>query len=126
MKRFNYVGDSLCLAACSIYALNRWLLLPHVASPFLHSYLNDILIIPAALPAVLWLQRQLGLRTHDAPPTAGEILFHWVIWSVVCELIGPHLFHRSVGDPFDVVAYAAGALFAWHWWRSERHRQQAA
>jgi len=126
MNRFNYLGDRLCLAACGLYALNRWVLEPRLASSFLHSYFNDILLVPAALPIVLWVQRQLGLRAHDGAPTAGEIFLHLAVWSVVCELIGPHLFARPVGDPLDVVAYAAGALLGWCWWRHESAARPAA
>lgn len=118
MKRFAYGRDPLCLAGCALYALNRWVLKPHVASPLLRGQFNDFLLIPAALPWVLWLQRKLGLRTHDAPPGVGEIAFHLVVWSVLFEVIGPHLM-RVTGDPLDVLAYTAGALLALGWW--QRH-----
>ena len=117
MKRFGYWRDPLCLAACAFYAVNRWLVKPHVHSPFLRGQFNDCLLIPCALPLVLWLQRQLGLRSHDEYPLPGEILFHLVIWSVLCEVIGPHLM-RVTGDVRDVAAYTCGALVAWLWWRS--------
>ena len=65
---------------------------------------------------MLWLQRQLGMRRHDAPPTVGEIALHLLVWCVVCEVIGPRFLH-STGDVKDMVAYTAGALVAWEWWR---------
>ena len=93
------------------------MLSPHVHSVFLHSWFNDLFLIPCALPPILLLHRQLGLRSHDRPPTAGEIFGHWLGWSVLFEWVGPHFIHRATGDPWDVVAYAAGAMLAFVGWR---------
>lgn len=117
MKRFGYWRDPLCLLAVVLYALNRWLIAPHTHTSFLHGYFDDFLLIPAALPFVLWLQHQLGLRPDDHYPTPGEILFHLGIWSLICEVLGPHLFPHAVGDPLDVLAYTCGALVAWVGWK---------
>jgi hypothetical protein len=119
MKRFGYWRDPLFLTACELYALNRWLVKPHVHSPFLRGQFNDCLLIPAALPLVLWLQRRLWLRRDDEFPSAGEIGFHLIVWSLVCEGIGPYLL-RGTGDFRDVVAYTGGAVFAWLWWRGQK------
>ena len=101
MKRFRYATDPLCIACCGLYATNRWLVKPHVHSHFLRGQFNDLLLIPCALPVILWAQRRLGLRRHDAPPGGGEILFHLVIWSVLFEVIGPHVM-RVTGDYRDI------------------------
>ena len=117
MKRFGYWRDPLFLICCGLYALNRWGVKPHVHSPFLHGQFNDLLLIPCALPLVLWLQRRLGLRKHGAPPTFSEIALHLLVWSVVCEGLGPRFMHTT-GDVWDVVAYTAGGLLAWVWWHN--------
>ncbi|MCW5558755.1 MAG: hypothetical protein KIT22_13120 [Verrucomicrobiae bacterium] len=44
------------------------------------------------------------------------------VWSFVCEWLGPRLPFPSVGDPLDVLCYAAGGALAWAWW----HRRRAA
>lgn len=116
MKRFAYWRDPLFLTSCALYAANRWLVKPHVHSRFLRGQFNDCLLIPCALPLLLWLQRQLGLRLHDEYPQAGEIAFHLIVWSIVCEGIGPHVM-RTTGDVRDVAAYTGGAIIAWAWWR---------
>lgn len=116
MKPFRYGADALCLAACSAYAVNRWLIKPNTAWPFFHSHFNDLLLIPAALPFVLWLERRLGLRRGDHPPSFAEIAGHWAIWSLMAEGIAPLLFPNAVGDPRDVAAYAIGAAAAAVWW----------
>jgi hypothetical protein len=122
MKRFGYWRDSLFLAGCAFYALNRWIVKPHVHSPFFRGQFNDCLLIPCALPLVLWLQRQLGLRKHDLFPTTAEIALHLVVWSLLCEVIGP-LFLPVTGDAKDVVAYAAGTVVSWAFWRWQQQKQ---
>jgi hypothetical protein len=122
MTRFRFGCDPLCLGSCGLYALNRWLLKPHVHSPFLHSHFNDLLLIPAALPFVLWAQKSLKLRSGVDYPSKGEILFHLAIWAVVCEWAGPRFIHAGAGDIWDVLAYAVGAFGAAIWWSMARKR----
>lgn len=118
--RFRYTGDSLFLAGCLLYALNRWFLKPNVSLGFLHSHFNDLLLIPCALPLMLLLHRQVRLRGHDDPPTAGEIGLHLVVWSILFELAGPGLMTHATGDAWDILAYAAGAVVAGLWWNRNR------
>jgi ubiquinone/menaquinone biosynthesis C-methylase UbiE len=116
VRRFGYVFDPLFLICCSLYAANRWLIKPHSHIVFFHSWFNDLWLIPCALPPVLLVQRWLGLRIHDEPPTAGEIAAHLVGWSILFEVIGPHIM-RTVGDPWDAVAYTFGAVVGFICWR---------
>jgi hypothetical protein len=116
MKRFGYWHDPLCLICCALYGLNRWGLKPSVHSAFLRGQFDDLLLIPCALPVVLWMQRWLRLRNHDLPPTWGEIGFHIVVWSILFEAIGPHIM-RVTGDPLDVLAYAVGGAAAGCIWQ---------
>ena len=120
VKSFRYLRDHLFLLSCSLYAVNRWIVKPRVHSAFLHNHFNDLLLIPCALPPLLWLQRQLGLRAHDRPPGAGEIALYLAVWSVLFEVIGPHLMRRATGDPYDVVAYVLGGVLAWLFWHRPR------
>ena len=116
MNRFEYLRDRLFLTAAAGYALNRWLLKSLLPSPFLHGHFNDLLLIPAALPVVLWLQRCAGLRELDVAPSWSEMGLHLVVWSVICEFIGPALLHHGTADVWDVVAYTAGGVLACLWW----------
>ena len=113
--RFRYLRDPLFLGACGMYALNRYVLKPHVALSFLRGQFNDLLLIPCALPPLLWLHRKLGLRNSDAVPTVGEIALHTFVWVVVCEIIGPR-YWRGTADYLDVIAYSIGAIFAGAYW----------
>ena len=118
MKAFRYARDPLCLAACASYGVNRWLLPLAVKGVFLRNYFDDTLLIPAALPLMLWLHQRLGLRPADAQPRWSEIALHAAVWSVAAELIAPHVFVRATSDPWDVVAYAGGALVSGLIWQS--------
>lgn len=122
MRPFRYLRDPLFLLGCAAYALNRWVLKPYLPSGFLHSYFNDLWLIPCALPPVLLIQRWFKLRPHDDPPRSGEILFQLVVWSILFEVIEPRFVSRATGDPRDVLAYAVGGLIAGFWW--QRHRWQ--
>lgn len=116
MKRFRYGLDPLCLLACSLYAACRWLIRPHTTAVFWHGYSTDYLLIPAALPLLLWVYRRLGLRANDAWPTWGEIGLSLVVWSAAAEGLAPFLFKSATGDWWDVLAYAVGAILAGAWW----------
>jgi hypothetical protein len=124
-SRFRYWRDPVCLGAVAIYLLNRFVVKPATGDPgdFWHCYANDVLCLPVWLPVALWLQRLLRVRTHDLPPTLGEIALHWLLWSLFFEGLGPSLqgvFPNAVADPWDVVAYAAGGGIAAWLWKSPR------
>lgn len=117
MRRFRYCGDFICIAACAGYAVNSWLLPAGWRTPFLREHFNDVLLIPAALPLVLWLQRRLGLRDNDQPPQRREVATALILWSVAAEIVAPLLFANATADWRDAVAYAAGCAIAGLWWQ---------
>ena len=110
MRRFRYGLDRCCVVSCSAYVANRWIVPSALKGTFLRDYFSDVLLIPSALPLVLWLHRRFGWRPDDSPPRWREILLHVAVWSMAAEGVAPHLFARATGDPWDVVAYAGGAL----------------
>lgn len=117
MKPFRYCRDPLFLVSCAAYALNRWGLKPYFASAFLHDHFNDLLLIPCALPPLLWLHRALGWRRAEAPPSVVEVVSHLAVWIVVCEVAGPKWI-TGTADVWDSVSYSAGAVAALvFWWR---------
>ena len=125
MSRFRYAADLVCVAGCALYAANSWWWKSLAHPGFLHSHFDDLLLIPCALPLVLWVHRRLGWRAHDAPPEFREIWLHLVVWSLAAEAFAPH-FCQATGDPLDVLAYATGALPAWCCWRSRARQSVTA
>ena len=116
MSRFQYLRDRLFLAAAAGYVLNRWLLKPLLPFQFLHEHFDDVLLIPAALPVILWVQRFICLRKHDLAPSWSEMGLHLLVWSVICEFVGPYWLRCGTADVWDVTAYAAGGIAACLWW----------
>ena len=130
MKRFGYLADRLCQWSLAAYALNRFVVQPQLAgflhrhAPglglLLHSHFDDFLMMPAALPVVLWLQRLTGLRRHDQPPAWTEMFAHLAVWTVMAKIVGPFWLHHGVADVWDVPFFVAGGVLACLWWRRER------
>jgi len=131
-KQFDYCFDPVPIVCTFTYLLYRfWLkhtFIGHIA--FFHDHFNDVLCLPIFLPAVLWVDRQIGLRDHDGPPTVFELFLHLVIWSAYFEGLAPLLtsVYRTTADPLDVAAYAVGGLAAsliWGTWRQAKTRRHA-
>jgi len=126
MKSFGFLQDRLFIFSLTAYAFNRLLIRPHFGWffqahgqwlwPFLHSHFDDLLLMPAALPVMLWLQRQLDSRKHDRPPGWREMFAHLAIWSFMCKVVGPLYLHIGVADPWDVLFFATGGVAACLWW----------
>ena len=113
---FRYWRDPCCLAASAAYALNRWLVPAALQAPWWRGHFADLLLIPAALPLWLWLERRLGWRADDRAPRWREVVFAVAVWALAAEGLAPLLFTRATADPWDVAAYLGGALAAGLFW----------
>lgn len=123
---FRYAADPVCVTACLLYVANRLIVRHHDVGGFFTNYFNDLLLIPLFLPPALWIDRFLRFRPDDRPPTLAEIGLHWVIWSILFELVAPRLwFLRTYSDGWDVVAYAVGGAVAVLIWRMRASRRGA-
>jgi hypothetical protein len=119
--RFRYLRDPAFLACLAAYLLNKLVLKSHTANAFVHGYLNDCICLPLWIPLMLAGMRLSGLRRHDLPPRAHEILIPLLLWSWVFEVALPQtaLFAGiATADHLDVLSYTAGAIagaLAWRW-----------
>ncbi|MGB0580604.1 MAG: hypothetical protein ACPGVU_12935 [Limisphaerales bacterium] len=118
-RRFAFWVDPLFVIAMILFAINQLLLKPLTHVPFFQYHFNDLLLIPCALPILLWIHRQLGWR-DDSPPTATEIGGHLLLWCVLFEAAGPHLMQHATGDWRDVVAYVVGGILSGLIWNHRR------
>jgi hypothetical protein len=116
MDRYRFWRDPIWAGCVAAYVLNRWGLQPWLQGGFMQAHFNDLLLIPAALPLMLEVHGWMGWRESGRPPGMSEVVFHLVIWSLVCEGGGPWIFEQSTADWLDVAAYAAGGVLAWVWW----------
>lgn len=123
---FRYLRDPLFMFCLALYALNRWILKPHFAWPFLHNSLNDVICIPFWLPLMLLSMRKSGARNNDAPPRAIEIVIPLLMWSWVFEIWLPNVAAfkgKAIADYHDILAYAIGAALSslfWNWFYRPR------
>lgn len=122
MNRFRSALDPVCLVAVALYVVAHFALRSHLPAGFWRDQFTDTLLIPAALPPMLWLNRRLGLRAHDGPPTWSEIAFYGVTWSIAAEVFAPKFFAHVTGDWRDIAAYAGGSLVAGLGWTLARQR----
>jgi hypothetical protein len=118
VSSFRYLRDPLFLLGLGACLTNQGLIKPMTDSAFFHNWFNDFWLIPAALPPVLWLQARLGWRAWEAMPSALEIGVHLLVWSIICEGIGPAL-TGGRGDGWDVMVYGGGAVAAGLWWNRD-------
>ncbi len=121
--KFRYLADKLFLTCMVVYAINRWALRPlgETVPAFSRHHLNDLICVPFCLPGILLAARRIGLREHDDPPRAGEILLLVIIWSIWFEVIASSPGAGGapmIRDPWDVACYIVGGLMAgtiWNW-----------
>jgi len=115
---FKWLRDPLFIAATGIYMLHKWSPLWPAAmrSSFTEHYLSDLLLVPVALPGVLFLAHVAGLRSSASPLRLIEVLIPLVIWSLAFEFVGPQFLGRGTFDPFDVLFYSIGGLAGWLFW----------
>jgi hypothetical protein len=121
-SKFRYLLDPLFLACVGLYFLNRLVIKPNCDIHFFHAWLNDLICIPFWVPIMLAGMRLFRLRRHDNPPTVAEIGIPLILWSWWFEIYLPNLAtleHRHYADPWDIVAYSIGAIFAWFFWNRQ-------
>ena len=91
-----------------------------LSTELLRSHLNDVICVPFFVPMMLWANKRLGLRRHDGPPDAVEIVVPLIIWSALFEIVIPlqrdwHV--PTIADPKDVLSYCLGAMVAAAFWK---------
>ena len=121
-RKFRYLLDPLFLACVGLYFLNRLVIKPNCDVYFFHAWLNDLICIPFWVPIMLAGMKLFRLRRHDNPPTVAEIGIPLILWSWLFEICLPNLAtleHRHYADPWDIVAYTVGAIFAWFFWNRD-------
>ena len=124
---YRYFTDPVFLGAIALFALNELLFKRLASPPVFRNHFNAFLLIPCALPVVLWLQASLGLRPVESYPTAAEITGHLLVWSLLFELAGPVIVNHATGDWRDLICYGLGAALAgWAWRADSRNRWRKA
>jgi hypothetical protein len=98
------------LGAVALFGLNQGLEALGVYLPGVHAWLDDVLCLPVVLGLALACMRGLVYRDRGYCLSPFQIGFALVQISLVFEWWLPLRDDRYVGDPLDVLAYAAGAV----------------
>jgi hypothetical protein len=117
---FRYLKDPLFLMCFAAYGIQRCLKSFDLSTPFLCSYLNDLICIPFWVPIMLWGNKKLGLRRNDDPPEGFEIIIPLILWAFVFEVLIPGMPSWSIptwADPCDILSYCVGGLAAALFWK---------
>ena len=123
---FAYLKDPLFLLCFSAYWAHRWFAAHGMSTEMLRGHLNDVICIPFFVPIILSIHKMFGLRRHDGPPDAVEIVIPLLIWSALFEVVIPAKLEwkiPTIADPYDVLSYCLGAVVAvafWKWYYSRR------
>lgn len=121
---FRYLLNPTFVWCALVYIFNKFLVAPFVLREnwFFHSYLNDLLLVPVALPLLLFALRKLGIRKDDNPPNISEVCAALVVWSIFFEYVGPYYFKKGTSDVLDVTFYCVGGLVSWAIWNKQIRR----
>lgn len=77
--------------------------------PYINSYLDDLACFPVILTLALAFLRTIsGLKEYRL--SKGQVIMAVIYFSIMFEGVLPALSVRYTRDPFDIIAYAAGAL----------------
>lgn len=83
----------------------------HVNFPFADSYLDPILFLPILLHLLLWERRYIWKKGLSYKFTWREIFSVFLIVSIFAEYFFPIWSSSFTRDYWDVLCYAAGAVF---------------
>ncbi|MGB0175825.1 MAG: hypothetical protein ACPF9D_01580 [Owenweeksia sp.] len=78
--------------------------------PFVHSYLDDLLCPGIVLGFVLFIQQQFTYRSRYYRLPKLQIVFFVAWYSLLFEFLFPLCDTRHYADPWDILAYGAGAF----------------
>ena len=79
-----------------------------IVIPYVHSYLDDLLLFPVLMPILLFIYRTI---TPNRVFNWFYILSIYVYVSITAEVLYPFVFTQYTFDYFDFVAYAFGMVF---------------
>ena len=104
------IQTSLFIACTTLFLFNQLLEAQGIYLPFVHAYLDDLLVMPIFFSITLTGMRLLYQNPHGRLSKIQIIL--GTLWiALLFEGIFPLYKENHYADPWDVLAYAIGAAF---------------
>lgn len=114
---YKFLKDKLFIISVILYLINSLTIRMGINNNyFMRNYFNDLLLIPVALPIVLYLIKLFKFR-NDNYPSFSEIFICLIVWSIMFEFVGPKIMNKGTADIYDVLAYSVGAIISYAIWR---------
>jgi hypothetical protein len=109
IKRFNtYKLELIIITLGSLHQVLQKIAL--VKIPWVDNYGDDLLAIPFVSSCVLLMENFLVYKNHIRKHSFGQLLFIFILISVVFEFIIPKYSPHYTYDPYDVLYYFIGFI----------------
>ena len=103
------------IVAILLYCVSKILRYFELIIPIINNYLADLVCLPIVLSLALAFQRTFILQNSNYRLRNWQIIFAFILFSVVVEGIVPLYSQKYTADGMDIIAYAAGAFVFYRW-----------
>lgn len=93
----------------ALFLMDKYLQYQEAMPAFLNNYLDDFLLMPLGMGAALLTQQYLVNPAFLF--RFQQVVFVLLIFTLLFEGFFPSVFPEYTSDPFDFIAYTAGAFF---------------
>lgn len=97
--------------ALLLWMIHSILMAAKIHVRFFDNYLDDLTLLPIILGIALAIQRKRIAKNNDFKFNRILIVFAWLYFCIMFELVIPHLSKNFTADWLDCVAYGLGAFY---------------
>jgi hypothetical protein len=97
--------------AILLWMIHSILLAAKIHVSFFDNYLDDLTLLPIILGIALIIQRKKISKNNEYKFNRVLILFAWLYFCIMFELVIPHLSKSFTADWLDCIAYGLGAYY---------------
>lgn len=97
--------------AILLWMIHSILLAANIHVPFFDNYLDDLILLPIILGIALIIQRKKISRNNEYKFNRVLIVFAWLYFCLMFELVIPNFSKSFTADWLDCIAYGLGAYY---------------
>lgn len=94
----------------ALFAINQWIERLGIFIPLIHSYLDDLIAVPATLGVTKFLMYFIHKYTYERLYQPFQIFIVVCMFSIYFEWYLPQKYSYHYRDYFDVVCYVLGGI----------------